>query len=233
MQNIIETLVDQAVTRRQLKDDAERDNSKFRVSDAGKCRLMRYWKRQGKPAEKDVPIETLRAMQQGINVHEYIQQAIVDLPGVENIITEYHLEDEHRIGHFDLYLALASPLIDERHFMGVLYDIKSKGGKQWYYFDRDGRQPDIIHIYQLTTYWLMATNQGKESFPITQCRLVYVNRDTLDIYETEVIVEAYERDVKADWELLISHWEKQEEPEASPATKWECRYCPYYRDCGF
>ena len=28
--------------------DPSRDNSKFRVSDAGKCRLMRYWKRQGK-----------------------------------------------------------------------------------------------------------------------------------------------------------------------------------------
>lgn len=230
MNNILETLLNQAITRRQVTDTAERDNSKFRVSDAGKCRLMRFWKRQGKPAEKGIPIETLRAMQQGINVHEYIQTAIADLPGVEHLVTEHRLEDEHRIGHFDLLLSLTSPLIDDadpiRH---VLCDIKSKGSKQWHYFDRDGRQSDVTHVYQLTSYWLMA----KDQMPIDACTLVYINRDTLEMHENDVNVAYWAKEVESDWNLLINAWERQEAPEPCPATHYECRYCPYYQECGF
>lgn len=225
-------LIDQYIFDRQLHDTQERDNSKFRVSDAGKCRLMRYWKRQGKPANVAWGKETLRVMQLGINIHEWIEKIVSDLPGgVERVVSEHHLEDEHRIGHFDLYLELTSPLIDDRDPLRyILYDIKTKGGKQWYYFERDGRKTDIIHAYQIVSYWLMANDEG---FPIDSCRIAYINRDTLEMHENTVLHDMLCEEVETDWNLLIRAWEQQEEPEPSPATDWECRYCIYNKECPY
>lgn len=220
-------IINEHIQQRQITDTESRDNSKFRVSDAGKCRLMRYWKRQGKPGKQDWTPDVLKAMQLGVNIHEYIQQIVMELPrGVSRALREQRLEDEHRIGHFDLYLELSEPFTsDTGHLVQtILYDIKTRGSKQWFYFEKEGRKSDPAHEYQLLSYDLMAVD-----LPVDECRIAYVNRDTLEICENIISFGDY-AGVKDDWDLLISAWNKQEEP-APNAQKWECKYCMYRDDC--
>ena len=220
-------IINEQIQQRQVLDTETRDNSKFRVSDAGKCRLMRYWKRQGKPGKQNWTPEILKAMQLGINIHEYIQQIVTNLPrGIRRAICEQTVEDGQRIGHFDLYLELSDPVtspVSGDLVHTILYDLKSKGSKQWFYFDKDGRVNDRAHEYQLLTYWTMIDE------PVDECRIAYINRDTFEMCEN-VVDFGLEEKVSEDWILLIQAWDKQEEP-APNAEKWECKYCMYRDDC--
>ena len=220
-------IINDHIQQRQISDTKSRDNSKFRVSDAGKCRLMRYWKRQGKPGKQDWTPEVLKAMQLGINIHEYIQQIMTDLPrGIQRAVCEQTVEDGQRIGHFDLYLELSDPVtspVSGDLVHTILYDLKSKGSKQWFYFDKDGRGNDRAHEYQLLTYWTMIDE------PVDECRIAYINRDTFEMCEN-VVDFGLEEKVSEDWILLTQAWDKQEEP-APNAEKWECKYCMYSAEC--
>lgn len=220
-------IINEHIQQRQMNDTETRDNSKFRVSDAGKCRLMRYWKRQGKPGKQDWTPEVLKAMQLGINMHEYIQQIITNLPrGIIRAICEQTVEDGQRIGHFDLYLELSDPVtspVSGDLVQTILYDLKSKGSKQWFHFDKDGRRSNRAHEYQLLTYWTMIEE------PVDECRIAYINRDTFEMCEN-IVDFGLEEKMSEDWILLIQAWDKQEEP-APNAEKWECKYCMYRAEC--
>lgn len=219
-------IINDHIQQRQISDSEARDNSKFRVSDAGKCRLMRYWKRQGKPGKQDWTPEVLKAMQLGINIHEYIQQIVIELPrGIARAICEQHLEDEHCIGHFDLYIELSEPIdiTDDGGINTILYDIKTKGSKQWFYFQKEGCRSDRPHELQVLSYQRMIHQE------VDLCRIAYINRDTFEIHENDVPFYLWE-EVKLDWDILIDAWEIQKEP-APNAEKWECKYCMYRDTC--
>lgn len=220
-------IINDHIQQRQLKDTDTRDNSKFRVSDAGKCRLMRYWKRQGKPGKQDWPLETLKAMQLGINIHEYIQKIVTDLPrGITRAICEQEVADEHRIGHYDIYLELSEPVESGGELIYTfLYDVKTQSGKQWFYFDKDGRKSDPAHEYQLISYWWMLPPE----MIVDECRIAYVNRDTFEVCEN-IVSKTLISQVCDDWVVLIHAWEAQEEPAPNP-EKWECKYCMFREDC--
>ena len=227
---MLRQIINDHIQQRQMNDTETRDNSKFRVSDAGKCRLMRYWKRQGKPGKQEWPLETLKAMQLGINIHEYIQKIVTDLPcGITRAICEQTVEDGQRIGHFDLYVELSDPVtspVSGDLVHTILYDIKTKGSKQWFYFEKDGRKSDHAHEYQVLTYCSMIDNPD---MPVDECRIAYVNRDTFEMREN-IVDFGLEEKVSEDWILLIQAWERQEEP-APNAQKWECKYCMYCAEC--
>jgi CRISPR/Cas system-associated exonuclease Cas4 (RecB family) len=197
--------------------DPDRDNSKFRLSDAGKCRLMRYWKRQGKAETRDIPPEVLLQMQVGNIIHAYIERAAHEMGCL--VSSEDKLEDEHRIGHFDM--VLNDPLDDAER---IMYDIKTISSKKAYYMARDGKGANDQHIAQLVSYALM--------YPETLdgLRIAYVIRDTMAITEAQIDMRRYESHVCEDWEILLHAWAYQTPPRANP-EQWECRYCPYSADC--
>jgi len=196
--------------------DPNRDNSKFRLSDAGRCRLMRYWKRQGKPVTNTPTPDVLVQMQAGNLIHAYIERAAHDTGCL--VASEDRLEDDHRIGHFDLIVK--NPGGSEL----ILYDIKTITNKKAYYMAKDGKQADAQHVAQLVSYALLYPE------PLDALRIAYVIRDTLEITEAPISLPAHEEDVVADWAILISAWNTQTPPTANP-EKWECQYCPYQTDC--
>lgn len=208
--------------------DANRDNSKFRASDAGKCHRMRYWKRQGKAGKQDIPFETQMAMQTGNLLHAFIQYAL-NREGVL-LASEQELQDEHRIGHFDAILRDTQP--SEHYPMGqtILYDFKTVGGKQMYYLKQD-RSPKPEHVAQIRTYYQMSLSDEKLSafeIKIDACRIAYISRDTLEILDLPVTLNLNQ--VADDWITLYGLWERQETP---PMTRnnWECKYCQYNAEC--
>jgi CRISPR/Cas system-associated exonuclease Cas4 (RecB family) len=197
--------------------DPDRDNSKFRLSDAGKCRLMRYFKRQGQPVTNTLTPDVLLQMQAGNILHAYIERAAHEMGYL--VASEEKLEDEHRIGHFDMIIKAPT---DDAGL--VLYDIKTITSKKAYYMAKDGKHADPQHVAQVVSYAQMYPEK------LDRLRIAYVIRDTLDIQEAPISLSEHEDDVNADWAILISAWTTQTPPAANPQS-WECGYCPYKQDC--
>jgi hypothetical protein len=197
--------------------DPDRDNSKFRVSDAGKCHRMRFWKRQGQPGTQEIPFETQMAMQTGNLLHAFLQYAL-DREGVL-FAAETPLEDAHRIGHLDA-------ILHDRHDHLLLYDFKTVGGKQMYYLKQE-MQPKKEHSFQIRTYEQM----HRATYPdlhITEAVIAYINRDTFEILELPAAGAVSE--VDRDWSPLYGYWDRQETPPKTN-TSWECKYCQYKTQC--
>lgn len=215
---IIRDIVDQHCETRQREEGLERDNSKYRVSDAGKCRLMRYWKRQGKEYDPgDVPPLMRRTMQAGILLHEWIETVLKQAVGhqLAGFEAEGEVEDEHRLGHFDLLLHL-------KDGSTLLADVKTVKDKQFYWKKQKGA--DRQHIHQVCSYADMLPEQPDRAV------IAYLNRDNMEMIEEPVDLTSFLPAVWRDWESLIHCWDRQEEPEPNPEN-WECKYCIYKTAC--
>ncbi|MGD9125734.1 MAG: PD-(D/E)XK nuclease family protein [Planctomycetia bacterium] len=195
--------------------DPNRDNSKYRLSDAGRCRLMRYWKRQGKVGTRDIPGTVALQMQAGNLIHAYIETAMQRMGCL--VASEAPLEDDHRLGHFDMVL-----LTPDGQY--ILYDIKTITNKKAFYRAKYGDGADDQHIAQLVSYGLMYEDR------LDALRMAYVVRDTMEIQEIPIEMARHEDDVLSDWAILINAWDQQIEPDPNP-QRWECAYCAYAHDC--
>lgn len=60
--------------------------------------------------------------------------------------------------------------------------------------------------------------------------ILYLNRDTLNLAECLIDAICYENLIVDDWEILISAWKRQVEPDPNPES-WECAYCGYREGC--
>lgn len=196
---------------------AEQINShdKFRVSDAGRCHLMRYWKRQGKSATDEPDARTQRVFEVGHIFHKWLQ----DLLQKKGILVEKEkeVEDIHRIGHADAIIQNEKGLI--------LYDFKTVHSRKFHYKRKEGNNGDIHYYMQAYTYATMLP------FGVSDIRIAYISKDDLCIEEVTVPDEISET-VMRDWSILIEAWKKGQEPEPNPMS-WECNYCIYRSSCTY
>jgi len=203
------------------------EDKKFRMSDAGRCRLYRYWKRQGKEM-KPPDTSNMLTMEAGNVLHSWIGNAI---EGAGYLIeSEGLLEDADRVGHFDVLF--------EYEGKTILADLKTVNGKKMYYLKKNGNSPDLHHVYQLISYWYAIEEEQigdpilNEGEHIDHTCIFYVNRDNWsEIHEVEI-----ERkpllisQIQDDWEILLDAWKVNTEPKANPED-WECRFCPFKSIC--
>jgi hypothetical protein len=207
--------------------DPNRDTSKFRLSDAGKCRLMRYNKRHGLPSANSLQPSVLLQMQIGNMFHAYIEHACKDM-GVL-IASEERLETPDFIGHFDLMLRTRSDTF--------LYDIKTINNKAAYYMVHDKFQakPEQ-HIAQIVSYYMAIDAAYRDGIsnlcPPDRLAVAYIVRDTFDMREVEIHLSDHLSRVNDDWGILLRAWKQQTPPEANPAKR-ECKYCMYAHSCEF
>ena len=190
----------------------EWDTTKFRVSDAGRCRLMRYWKRQGKE-RPELPPNVLRIFALGYLFQEWIETAIKKQGW--DLMVEIEVEDEERRGHIDALIHVDDGII--------LYDWKTVNGKKFWYLKQYGDRNSHYH-YQVATYAQMFEQ------PLLDARIADINKDDLSVYETSVHLVEMQHKAAEDWKILLDAWKNQQEPQANPEP-WECRYCVYNSDC--
>ena len=203
-------LIDEYILEK--RETQVRDNSKFRVSDAGRCRLMRYWKRQGKPFTDEPDERTLRVFEVGHVFHNWLQ----DLLELQGTLAgrEIRVEDIHRIGHIDaLVLPEGGPL--------VLYDFKTVNSRKFSYLSAEA---DRHYHFQAATYALLLP------LGVGSIRIAYVSKDDLRIQEVPVDLEDIRGQVVEDWAILVKAWNEGKEPEPNPMS-WECKYCAYGSAC--
>ena len=211
-------LIAQSLNKNLNEEQRSQDYSKFRVSDAGRCHLMRYWKRQGKPFS-DVPDErTLRIFEVGRVFHIWLQN-LLRLKKVL-VAEEFEVQDKHRIGHVDAVVMTEQGL--------VLYDFKTVHSKKFHYMKKFETDGDRHYAMQAYTYAMMLP------FGVTDIRIAYISKDDLCIREVSINEEYPNIDewVLKDWVKLIECWDSQTEPEPNPMD-WECGYCGYKSSCEF
>lgn len=211
---MLEIIINNYIAEKRVKNIRHHD--KFRVSDAGRCHLMRYWKRQRKPVS-DVPdSRTQRVFEAGHVFHVWLQDLLQEKDLL--IVREKEVEDSHRIGHIDAIVMDGEARI--------LYDFKTVHSRKFHYKQKDGNNKDMHYAVQAYTYAIMSP------VCIDDVRIAYISKDDLCIEEVSVektypnISSLYEN----DWFPLFEAWERQEEPKANPA-EWECKYCIYRSSC--
>lgn len=212
--------------------DEEPDTRKFRVSDAGRCRLYRYWKRQGKDRPQP-DARGRRLMEAGNLLHAWIEYALSESGVVA--ASEIEVENEHSKGHADAMLNFG----DGNY---ILYDFKTISSKQAGYLLTNGCKVKKEHAYQILSYALMLENgcvtekddlfydTFRDTVEIDECRIAYITREELEIVAEIPVDPDLRPQVTRDWQLLISAWEQQQAPQANPEA-WECRFCPYTQTC--
>ncbi len=208
---MLANLVDEYIETKRSSET--RDISKFRVSDAGRCHLMRFWKRQGKPFTDEPDARTYRVFEVGHVFHVWLQ----DLLAEKGLIVgkEFKVEDKHRLGHIDALVMTEQGL--------VLYDFKTVHSRKFHYMKNgDGDRHYMMQAYTYATLLPLG---------VTDIRIAYISKDDLCISEVSVD-EAIEQNVMDDWNMLLSAWERQEEPEPHPMD-WECKYCNYRSSCKY
>lgn len=208
---MLENIISQYLSESQA---SEMRNPKFRVSDAGRCHLMRYWKRMGKPFS-DLPDERrLRIFAVGHLFHRWLQD-ILQQKGVLEA-RELMVEDIHRVGHIDAIVKTPEGLI--------LYDFKTVHSRKFHHRKENG-MTDLHYAIQAYTYSTMLP------FSVADIRIVFISKDDLCLEEVSVFqFPDIQEKTYQDWFLLLEAWEKQREPAPNPMP-WECKYCWYRTAC--
>lgn len=192
-----------------------RSHDKFRVSDAGRCHLMRYWKRQGKPFTDEPDARTQRVFEVGHIFHGWLQDLLKEKGLL--IEREKEVEDIHRIGHVDAIIQTEQGLI--------LYDFKTVHSRKFHYKRKEGNNGDVHYAMQAYTYAMMLP------FGVADIRIAYISKDDLCIEEMTVMdIDDISEYVNQDWYSLIDAWNREEEPKPNPMS-WECGYCSYCSCC--
>lgn len=225
----------------QIHTDEDPSVRKFRVSDAGRCRLYRYWKRQGKD-QPPKDMDLLKVMEVGTLIHAWLEYAL----NVEGVLyhSEVVLEDDHRSGHLDA-------IVEGDHGSVIIYDFKTIGGRQAYYMLNSGAKAKKEHVYQVLTYLEMCNDTTRiiDSYAANilmtpkSAHIAYILREEMsgkkgDKLPPLTVIADIRADldllpaVRQDWQILIDAWKKQEEPQANP-EQWECKFCPYKKGCHF
>lgn len=212
---LLERLLNDWLVQQRQKDQMARDHSKFWASDAGRCRLMRFWRRQGREETDPSDERSLRIFAVGKAFHLLIQQMLRDAGKL--FAAEMTVETTHIIGHVD-------GLIRENGHL-ALYDFKTVHSRKFWHTDGDRH-----YRLQTATYRLLLPKGIQELVKVA--RVAYISRDDLLIKEVEITEEDVQ-EACADWDALITAWKAQEEPAPNPSS-WECaRYCPYRSACPF
>ena len=219
---MIQKVIDVHITKKHEVGNEERTAlyaGKLAVSDAGKCRLMRWNKLHAEVVEPHPP-EVLRIFEVGNIYHEYIQD-IMRKRGIMEYC-EYRMTDKHRVGHLDMIINIGGKR--------VLYDIKTCNAKSFDY--KTPNKIDKHHKHQILTYYQMFKAKHPD-IEVDECKMLYVRKDDFTCQEIRIpITEETLMDVDSDWFAMIKAKRDGKEPEANP-QHWECRYCVFNTQCEF
>ena len=199
---------------KEQRDKPYVSSGKFNVSDAGRCHLMRFWKRKAEKVKADFDERAYRIFEVGHIFHGFIQ----DILGKKGdlLARELRVEDEHRAGIIDA--------IVQSNGKVILYDFKTVHSRKFFWIKKEA---DLHYHYQAATYTSMVKVKPT-GFSIDETRICYISKDDLLIKEVPVFIT--DKQLVADWNPLIAAWTTNTEPEKNPMS-WECKYCNYIAHC--
>jgi len=197
-----------------LNEKKDRIQTRFYISEAGKCPRQVFIKFKNFPKEVMEP-NFLRLFDHGDHIHQLIMKSLFSSNEVKVIASEINIPTQ------DLVSGRTDAIIEKEGELFVL-DIKSMNSMA---FDKmKEAKEDNVKQVQLYLYY----------FNIKKGILLYVNKDNLKLKEYEINYN--QEEVEKILNELIDLRNKINSDIVPPRLKgyptyWECRYCKYKKVC--
>lgn len=181
----------------------------FWISEAGRCRLMRYWKQIKIP--KSNPPGNLQAFFAKKKIENAYSNLIYNSLGSKGILAEKG------------FLAESGDIIKGNVFCLL----------------REGQEDILCTARMVKNSYLAAKPPGKQRhmeaislMNITgkqYAKILHIGMNDLSVAEYDVDT-SYKEETEQDWNILIESWKRAVEPAPNPED-WECGYCVYKTKC--
>lgn len=194
-----------------LKRQESRGQTRFYVSNAGKCPRQVFFAMKNYP-KKSMEAQALRKMHHGDVVHSKLKNILYSLGIVK--ATEIEIPPQELVsGRADAIIGM-----NGKEYVVELKSINSFGFEQ---LDR----PKDGDVKQLTLYM--------HYFNIAQGLLVYENKNTQEMKEFEVSYDgALAKSIMDSFASLKQNVDSGQVPEKpGELEQWQCDYCPYIEEC--
>ena len=189
-------------------------------SGLGSCMRGRYLERLGNEPDKVFDDRILRIFSVGKLFEDWIVDLVKSIEGIQ-VETQGRVEDKKLgvSGYWDMKVT--------KDGKSLLYEIKSKHSKAFWYMDKQNEGANEQHKLQLWPYlWLTGIEEG---------RILYASKDDLAILEYPVYRndEKLRKAVFDELALLNKAWqEKNLEILPLPdSTAWQAKYCRWHKQC--
>lgn len=210
---MINELVEKYLLEERAKEESRA--GKIRPSRLGRCHRYQYWAREGIKESNPVPVEVLKIFKCGDIFHQFVQQVFPS----EQVEVEVFAPDIE--GHADI--VSEEEVIDIKSVRSYAFVKMSKKGY-------DVRVEKHENILQVMTYaWLLDKKVG---------RLVYINKDSLEIREFTFDMVEWVGKVLDELEVVRDYWKRKVLPPAIPrcyinkeGKSLGCSYCVFRDSC--
>lgn len=197
-----------------LDGHREREQSRFYITDAGRCPRAVFFKFKNAP-RAEMEARVLRMFDHGDQVHQLIMRPLLGIKEVHVVASEV------KIGPQELISGRADAIISDGKDMYVL-DIKSMNGMIF----RNLEEAKEENINQLQLYL--------HFFKIPRGILLYVNKDSLELKEflinyNQNLVQSLLKDLTE----LKAKIDKNIIPQrlSNYPQNWQCQYCAFKEIC--
>jgi CRISPR/Cas system-associated exonuclease Cas4 (RecB family) len=209
-----EIMLKELIDKFYLEREKDRTQSKFYITDAGKCQRATFFKFKKAPRKKMEP-RILRIFDHGDYIHQLIMKSLFGVRKIHVVASEVNMPPMEIIsGRADAILSIDNNL--------YVLDIKSMNSMVF----RNLTFPKEENLYQIQLYL--------HYFKIKKGILLYVDKDQQEL--KEFIVD-YDKEL---CEKLIVGFQKLKskiEVNVVPCAlsdypdNWQCSYCPFREIC--
>lgn len=197
-----------------LENQKDRTQTRFYISDAGKCHRQIFYSFKNAP-KKQIEPNFLRLFDLGNHVHQMIMRSLLNIKGIRVVATEINIPPQEIIS------GRADAIISEGEELYVL-DIKSMNSRTFGYL-KEPKEDNVLQV-QLYLYY----------FHIKKGILLYMDKDKLLLKEFVV-----DSDTKQVEKLLgeLNALKGQIDSNVIPQRlndypkNWRCRYCKFKTTC--
>ncbi len=192
----------------------EKEQSRFYITDAGKCPRAVFFKFKNAP-KAEMEARVLRVFDHGDQVHQLIMRPLLSVKEIHVVAAEV------KIGPQELISGRADAIISDGKDLYVL-DIKSMNGMIF----RSLQEAKEDNINQLQLYL--------HFFKIPRGILLYVNKDSLELKEFLINYnQGLVQSLLNDLTELKAKIDKNIIPLRLPTypQNWQCQYCAFKEIC--
>ena len=192
----------------------EREQSRFYITDAGKCARAVFFKFKNAPRE-EMEARILRMFDQGDQIHQLIMRPLLGIREIHVVASEV------KIGPQELISGRADAIISDGKDLYVI-DIKSMNSM--IFRNLEEAKEDNINQLQLYLHY----------FKIPRGILLYFNKDSLELKEFLINYNpSLVQSILEDLDELKAKIDKNIIPSrlADYPDNWQCRYCSFKEIC--
>lgn len=181
----------------------------------GSCLCGMYLERLGVPPDEEFDDRTLRVFSAGKLFEDWVIGLITKTDVKFETQVECLWEEMDARGYADLVVENGTKIV---------YEIKSKNSRAFWYMDKKKEGPNRQHALQLWYYL--------ECLKLPQGRLLYLEKDTLTTLEYIVLHsdDLLRQEVTAQLTLLNRAWKEKIAPPYA-TEGWQVDYCRFHKKC--